>query len=187
MAESTGGPSSSDDALSKRITDWFNSPQGQQHFQEGFAQKSQYLNLHQFKEREAKSAKGWRYEFPSKQGGVHEGSSPGQAMNFTKCDVLGHIWSDAWESDDKFVRIQKCIRCHLVRQQKKQEDWSFKQDYGLWQMNEHLLTKEQAEEALALPEPESSDEDLHLMCLWCGKVCDDIEARYAHEDECAPA
>ena len=51
------------------------------------------------------------------------------------------------------------------------------------------MTKEQVEQEMLLAEPEppeSSDEELHLLCLWCGKVCDDIEARYAHEDECAP-
>ena len=178
MAESTGGPSSSDDALSKRIKDWFNSPQGQHHFQEGFAKNSQFLNINQFKEREDKSAKGWRYEFPSQQGGVHQGSSPGKAL--TLCETMGHNWSDAWQSDDKFVSIQECSRCHLIRQKAKQQDW------GLMQMNENLMTKEEMEKML-LAEPEPEEADPLLMCLWCGKVCDDIEARYAHEDECAPA
>jgi hypothetical protein len=141
-----------------------------------------------------------RYRFPPKQGSFHEGLPPGQALNVPKCDILGHNWSQAWESDDKFVTIQECVRCRIVRQQTKQ-------DWGLNQMNQHMtpedilgmdmetykkfrlnmLTKEQAEQEMLLAEPEPEEADPDVMCLWCGLVCNDIEARYAHEDECAPA
>lgn len=166
MAESTGSPSPDDAALNKRITDYFNSPKGRQHFFEGFISKSEAAKLYEIAKLESQP-KSWGYVFPSGQVGLPQGGPSSEEVKFKLklCKEAGHNWELA---SDKYA--YECKRCGLQR--------IGPSGAGNWP---GATLEEEADEA-----DEADEDDLLLMCLWCGKLCTDHDALDLHEDECAP-
>ena len=88
-------------------------------------------------------------------------------------------WTFDWADNDdaeRYARDQEFR--HRQKQREKQreknmpaidEDWhrSFK-PWGL------------------LEEEAEANDPYHRICIWCGKLCDSLEALDEHEDECAP-
>lgn len=178
MAESTGEPSPNDAALSKRIQDYFNSPEGRQNFYEGFVSRSDAIKLNEIAERESR-----RYQFPSDEGGVHQGGPSGEtvknavqiAIQRKQCQDLGH----AWQADSEAFALI-CVRCGLRKLGPRGlplPKWPAPGTNPNWGAEDPFGPEE-------LDEPEEADP--HLMCLWCGMVCDDLEALDLHEEECEP-
>lgn len=163
MAESSGEPSPGDAALSKRITDYFNSPEGRQNFYEGFVSKSDLAKLTEIAQRESR-----RYQFPSNEGSIHQGGPSSEtvrkALKEATCRTHGHAWapSNSGPSWD-------CVRCGLRMQ------------LGMGRWPDDDVASVDLDE-----EDEVEEADPHLMCLWCGMVCDDLEALDLHEEECEP-
>jgi hypothetical protein len=163
VAEIAGQPPSGDagDALSKRITDYFNSPEGRKHFLEGFVSKSDAYKLAEIAQRESR-----RYRFPPEQVGLPQRSPSSEEMMFRNqvCQEVGHNWE---LSSGTFAF--ECSRCGLMKMGPN--------GAGNW-------PGATPEEEVDPDEPDEAD--LALMCLWCGKLCADHDALDLHEDECAP-
>lgn len=160
MAESTGGPPPDPyGALNKRIQDYFNSPKAQQHFYEGFQQRAGIApTLNEFKARESR-----RYKLPSSQSSLYEGVPSSQALI---CREHGHNWAIQSQAQDGFVTYWECMRCGFMRT-----------DVG------RTGASPEPEEP---PEPEPEEDDIDLMCVWCGRLCIDLDALDQHEIECEP-
>ena len=191
MAESTGDPppepDQSHDYWHKRIQGFIDSGQAAHYVQEGFAQASQgtFLDLEGFKKRESR---GNRPEIS--QGQLHQGSTsgdaawpppkkltgghhnPGPDKELMHCRGKGkHDWKEHLTAN-----VYVCRYCGLERSVSAEGAVQYKHAtkvLGMSAVEEWLADEEEVEEASRI-------------CIWCGKVCDSIEALDAHEEECEP-
>ena len=184
MAESTGDPppepDQSHDYWHKRIQGYIDSGQAAHYVQEGFAQASQgtFLDLEGFKKRESR---GNRPEIS--QGQLHQGNTsspkmtgghhnPGPDKALMQCKSLGkHDWKEHFSAN-----VYVCRLCGLERSVSAEGAVQYKHATK-------VIPVDAVEEWLA---DENEVEEASRICIWCGKVCDSIEALDLHEEECEP-
>jgi hypothetical protein len=182
MAESSGetppdDPDERNQYWTDRINGYFASPEAQQHFLSGFqGQQGQYLDLQGFKERERK-IRSTGHSVTYRQGELRQGGPSGEKVTIPqKCRDLGHAWASApVPAVNAFIVEHQCSRCGVIRMENPVgKTVDIPVDIPKWTIPQEML--------LAPIEP-----DPHLICIWCGKVCDDLEALDTHEEECEPA
>ena len=160
MAESPGDPAS-EDPLSKRIRDYFNTPEAKANFLSGFqGAGATFLSLQDFKKR--KSALQWYPGFRAtdSQGRIQAGGATGQKVN-PLCQKLGHDWREA-----SSARLSICLRCGVERT-----------------LSNFPI---EAVDDEGMPIEEDEDVDTDLICIWCGSLRRDLDDLERHEEECAP-
>jgi hypothetical protein len=201
VAESSTQPPSGDadrDALRKRIQDYIDSGKALQYVKEGFAQAgggTPFLSLQDFKDRESRlrqqRQRDW-YGVTHGQGQLHQGSTSGPQMkgghhnplpgdrglhqaNFSqgfnpRCAKQGHDWKPTGP------KSLSCSRCGITR--------SVSDEGAVQYSNPRFEQEVDAVEDFMNAEDEI--EEASRICIWCGKVCETIEALDLHEEECEP-